>query len=75
MPPEEYIESIIIRRDNVHSDNDMPMLDDEDLDEVFEFEGTVQLMQIMKSVQNKTHNRHDYVFKIINITKLEKENQ
>ena len=71
MPTEEYIESILIRSDNVEAD--IPMFSDDDCDEIFEFEGTVKLVQIAKSVQNKFHNRHDYVFKIVEITKLEKQ--
>lgn len=70
--PESYIESIIIRMDNVDSGY-TPMLNDDDIDELFEFEGVLELKQIVKSVQNKTHNRHDYVFKINSIAKLEKE--
>lgn len=71
MPGEQYIENIIIRQDNVESDT--PMLPDDDCDDVFEFEGTMQLKQINKSVQNASHNRHDYVFKIVSITKLQKQ--
>lgn len=70
--PEEYIESILIRQDN-KPEVETPMFTDDELDENFEFEGIVTLRQIVKSVQNKTHNRHDYVFKIKTITKLEKQ--
>lgn len=72
MPEEQYIESVIIRKDNVTSDE--PHFTDEQVDAEFEFEGTVKLVQILKSVQNATHNRHDYVFKITEIKKI-KENE
>ncbi len=68
---EEYVENIIIRQDN--KEVDVPTFEDIDVDAIFEFEGTVQLIQILKSVQNATHNRHDYVFKIVDITRLQKE--
>ena len=70
--PEQYIESIIIRRDSVDN-GDTPMFDDTDIDELFEFEGTLKLIQIVKSVQNKTHNSHSYVFMIQEIKKIQKE--
>ena len=70
---EEYIESIIIRQDSIDKGEGPPNFTDVDVDEIFEFEGTVQLVQIVKSVQNKTHNRHDYVFQIQSIAKLQKE--
>lgn len=73
MVDEQYVESILIRQDNVDAGITEPTFTDTDVDEVFEFEGTLQLIQIVKSVQNKTHNRHDYVFKIEDITKLQKE--
>ena len=69
---EQYIESIIVRDDN-RPHVEEPMFDDTDVDAVFEFEGTIKLIQILKSVQNVQHNRHQYVFKIENITKLQKE--
>lgn len=71
MADEKYIESIIIRQDNVDN-GDTPMFTDDDCDELFKFEGVIQLVQIAKSVQNKFHNRHDYVFKIVEIDKLKK---
>lgn len=71
MASEEYIESILIRQDGKEH-VDVPMFEDEDLDEVFEFKGTVKLVQIAKSVQNKYHNRHDYIFQIVEIEKLER---
>lgn len=74
MPGEKYIESILIRDDN-RPVADTPMLVDNDCDEIFEFEGTVKLIQIVKSVQNKFHNRCDYIFKIQEITKLEKQSE
>ncbi len=72
MAHEEYIESVIIRDDN-RPHTPITMFDDVDVDAVFEFEGTIKLMQIIKSVQNAVHNRHQYVLKIENITKLQKE--
>lgn len=74
MPDEKYIESILIRQDNIDN-GDIPMFSDDDCDEIFEFDGTVKLVQIAKSVQNKFHNRHDYIFKIQEITKLEKQSE
>jgi len=68
---EEYIESILIRQDN-RPEATVPMLEDDDCDALFEFEGVIRLKQILKSVQNATHNRHDYVFEIVSIDKLEK---
>ena len=70
---ENYIESIIIRQDNRPQVQE-PTFTDEQCDAEFEFEGTVKLVQIIKSVQNAVHNRHDYVFKITEIKKI-KENE
>ena len=70
--PEEYVESIIIRQDN-RPETETPLLDDGDCDALFEFEGVVQLKQILKSVTNATHNRQDYVFNIVSLDKLEKQ--
>lgn len=72
MPEEQYIESIIIRDDNRPCVSD-PMFKDDDVDAEFEFEGKIKLVQILKSVQNAQHNKHDYVFKIVNIDKIQKE--
>lgn len=69
---EQYVESIFIRQDN-RPETDTPMLEDDDCDAVFEFEGTIVLKQILKSVTNATRNRHDYVFQIVSIGKLQKE--
>ena len=69
---EQYIESLIIRDDN-RPHVEEPMFGDTDVDAVFELEGTIKLTQILKSVQNVQHNRHQYIFKIENITKLQKE--
>lgn len=71
--PEQYIESIIIRSDN-RPETETSMFENNDCDALFEFEGIVKLKQILKSVQNATHNRHDYVFEIVSISKLQKEN-
>ena len=71
MASEQYVESIIMRQDN-RPETETPMLEDSDCDSLFEFEGTVQLVQIVKSVQNAVHNRHDYIFKLVSIDKLEK---
>lgn len=72
MADEKYIESFIIRQEN-NSEVGTPTLDDNDCDAVYEFEGTIQLKQILKSIQNVAHNKHDYVFRILEITKLQKE--
>ena len=48
------------------------MFADEDCDAEFKFDGVLVLKQILKSVQNATHNRHDYVFVIKSIKDLEK---
>ena len=66
---ENYIESLIIRQDGV-AVGEEPSFSDEQVDAEFEFEGTVKLIQILKSVQNASHNKHDYVFKITEIKKL-----
>ncbi len=65
MADEQYIESILIRSDN--NEVEQPSFTDEQCDSEFEFKGTVKLKQILKSVQNATHNRHDYIFKIVGI--------
>lgn len=69
---EEYIESIIIRQDN-RPEVEEPTFCDDCVDSIFEFEGKVKLIQILKSVQNASHNRHDYVFRVEEITKIQKE--
>lgn len=71
MAEEQYIESILMRRDNIEAEE--PSFTDEQVDGEFGFKGTIKLVQILKSVQNAQHNRHDYVFKIINIDEI-KEN-
>lgn len=68
---EEYIESVLIRQDNVEVEE--PSFEDVDCDAIYVFEGKIKLIQILKSVQNATHNRHDYVFKIVSINEIEKE--
>lgn len=68
---EEYIESIIIRQDNKPEVLE-PTFCDECIDENYEFDGVLVLKQILKSVQNATHNKHDYVFVIKEIKDLEK---
>ena len=72
MAQEMYIESMIVRSDN-RPEVDEPSLSDDDCDAVFDFRAQIQLKQINKAVQNSTHNRHDYVFKIVSIKKLQKE--
>ena len=69
---EQYVESIIIRDDNRPHVTE-PMFADTDCDAVFEFEGKIKLVQILKSVQNIQHNNHQYVFKVISIDKIKKE--
>ncbi|GAG89528.1 unnamed protein product [marine sediment metagenome] len=71
---EEYIESIIIRRDNIHlPKGNLPTFNDDQCDKEFEFEGTIVLRQIVKNVQNVMHNRHNYVFEIKEINKIQEE--
>ena len=69
---EKYIESIIIRQDNIEIDAP-PSFQDADVDGIYEFEGTIKLKQIIKSVQNAVHNRHDYVFEIVDVAKIQKQ--
>lgn len=69
---EKFIESIIMRKDN-QPEVIVPSFADEDCDTVFEFEGRVKLTSINKTVQNASHNRHDYVFQIISVDKMQKE--
>lgn len=74
MPVEKFIESIIIRQDNVHlPEGELPTFNDNQCDKVFEFEGKIILKQIIKSVQNVSHNRHDYVFVIDSIDKIHEQ--
>ena len=68
---ESYRESIIIRLDN-QPEVETPSFADEDCDSEFEFDGVLVLKQIIKSIQNATHNRHDYVFNIKEIRELKK---
>lgn len=70
--PETYIENILIRQDR-RPETETPLLNNEDCDAEFEFEGVLVLKQIIKSVQNATHNTHDYVFQIKSVTRLEKQ--
>jgi len=71
---ERFIESLIIRQDNVYlPEGDPPTFNDDQCDKLFEFEGKIVLKQIIKQVQNVTHNRHDYVFVIESIDKLKEE--
>ncbi len=70
MAVEEYVESIIIRRDGVEVLE--PSFVDDDCDKEFKFDGILVLKQIIKSVQNATHNKHDYVFIIKEIKDMEK---
>lgn len=65
---EQYVESILIRSDNVKVEQ--PSFTDGQCDVEFEFKGTIKLTQILKSVQNASHNKHDYVFKIVNIAEI-----
>jgi len=67
--PEQYVESIIMRQDN-RPETLTPMLEDSDCDKIFKLKANVKLVQIIKSVQNAVHNRHDYVFKIVDIKDL-----
>ncbi len=69
---EKYVESIIIRKDN-QPEVTVPSFADDDCDSVFEFEGKIKLTGINKAIQNATHNRYDYVFVILSIDKMQKE--
>ena len=69
---EKYVESILIRQDNRPA-TETPLIEDDDCDALFEFEGVIQLKQVLKSVTNATHNRNDYVFEVVSIDKLQKE--
>jgi len=70
---EEYVESIIMRKDCQECHTGDPMFVDDDCDITFEFEGKIKLTSINKVVQNATHNKHDYVFQIVSIDKIQKE--
>ena len=69
---EEYIETILIRQDH-RPEVETPTFADTDVDGIYEFEGKIRLKQISKVVQNAIHNRHDYVFEIVSIDKIQKE--
>ncbi len=69
---EQYVETIIIRQDS-KPEVSTPSFADTDIESIFEFEGTLELVQILKSIQNAKHNRHDYVFKIKTISKMKIE--
>ena len=69
---EKFIESIIIRRDN-QPEVDAPTFVDDDCDDIFEFEGKIKLTNIQKIVQNASYNQHSYVFEILSIGKMQKE--
>ena len=69
---EQYVETVIIRQDN-RPEVLTPTFADTDVDRIIEFEGTLRLVQILKSVQNAVHNRHDYVFKIETVDKMQVE--
>jgi hypothetical protein len=71
MVVEEYIESLIIRQDDM-SEAVVPSFNDTDIDEDYEIDAVLILKQIIKSVQNKTHNKHDYVFQVKEIRELKK---
>jgi len=66
---EKYVETVIIRQDD-RQEVLTPSFADTDVDATFEFKGTLRLVQILKSVQNAVHNKHDYVFKIVDIDKM-----
>lgn len=72
---EEFVEQIAIWRDAVDIGEGPLLVDDIDIDAEFELEATVKLVEIKKSVQNAVHNRHEYFFKIINLTKLERQGE
>ncbi len=69
---EQYIETVIIRQDH-RPEVETPTFADEDVEAIFEFEGAIKLTQILKSIQNAVHNQHQYVFELVNISKIQKE--
>ncbi len=73
--PEQYVEQIMIYRDPVDVGEGPLLAGDSDVDAEFTLEATVKLVEIKKSIQNAVHNRHEYLFKIINITELEKRGE
>lgn len=69
---ENYIESIIIRQDGIHlPEGSEPTFVGDQCDKEFRFRGKLILKQIVKNIQNVSHNRHDYIFEIKEINKLE----
>jgi len=70
--PMQYIERIIIRQDS-RPDTETPLFNEDQVEELFEFEGLLILKHIIKAVQSKTHSTNDYVFVIDTITKLKQE--
>lgn len=76
MSAEQYIESILIRQDNIElPEGTLPTFNDDQCDKEFEFKGIIVLKQIFKSVQNILHNRHDYVFVIKSIDKIDEQGE
>ncbi len=71
---EKYIETILIRQ-NERPEVDVPTFADTDVDGIFNFEGTLKLIKINKTVQNAAHNQHDYIFMIESIDEIEKQEE
>jgi len=69
---EQYKQTAIIRYDTMPI-VDIPTFVDGDCDAIYQLTCRIQLKQIVKSVQNAVHNKHDYVFKLIDIQNLQKE--
>lgn len=69
---EQYVESIIIRQDN-NAYIDDPTFVNTDVDKTYDIKVSAKLIQVIKSVQNNFHNKHDYVFKVIEIEKIKEK--
>lgn len=69
---EQYVESIIIRQDN-NAYIDDPTFVDTDVDKTYDIKVSAKLIQVIKSVQNQNHNKHDYVFKVVEIEKIKEK--
>lgn len=70
---EQYVETITMWRPPVDVGMGPLLVGDLDVDSEYEFEATIKLTQIKKSIQNAVHNGHHYCFTIIDIKKLEKQ--
>ena len=69
---ESYRENCIIKYSDM-PEVESPTFVDDDCDTIYNLHCRVQLKKILKSVQNATHNKHEYVFKVIDVQVLSKE--